>query len=212
MKHEGGSLLLLPWIGSTKIFAHSKKYMYSGLSSKTGFCINVHPIKSGRKLIFSTKGHIEEKPKQTRKSRQGMEKGAFREYHACEHKLVALLYEGAPITEKSLGEAPKNLFLCGSTVISMVVALLIMTGLSLSPLFASHFLIYAISLCGIIVILTLALNPIPEIHILLSTLLIIPPIAEYIFFLRNPRSSIIKEGVELGKQIERQLAEWEQNP
>ena len=207
--------MLLPWIESTKIFAHLKKYSYAGSSHKTGFYIEARNIQKNLTATFYTKGYVREKDRQTHepKHRELEEDIPWQEYHACEHKLIALLYEGTPITKDALKNAPKNSFACGSAAITslwtlkaiIVVSLVLSWLLSFSaaPLFISFFSVLFILVTNILSI---------KMRILFTALLIVPPIAEYFLFLRNPRSSIIEEGVELGKQIKAQLAEWEQIP
>lgn len=210
--------MLLPWIHSTKIFARSKKYNYWGNSCKTGFHIDVQNIKSGIISTFYTEGYSQGKTDQPYEPQMNKlrENIPWQEYHACEHKLIALLYEGVPITKETLKSAPKNSYRCGSVlttfiyeckIITVVTIILTLLSLTMELHLAMPIIFFLCFFAGIIAIDSMG----KKMRLLSATLLILPPIAEYFLFLNNPRDSIIEEGVELGKQIENQLAEWAQS-
>lgn len=154
-----------------------------------------------------------------------MESREFLEYHGCEHKLIAVLNSGLEPTEENIRKAPKNLIVCGSSFLSFILTTSAMIGLALLT-HNNIFLIMSASgiaalIIGVIagrfaVFLDRRLSkdlskkflcygftiPLSIFLTSLITISTVPILFEYLFCVRNPRTSIIKEGLELAMQIQ----------
>lgn len=109
-------------------------------------------------------------------------KGAL-EYHACEHKVIALLERDLSLTLENLKKMPSLMIGCGTVIQTFFILFPILLPLSLLFLTSKTTLF----IVGIIILMVI--------------LLLSPPLMQFFFFLRKPSEDKLKEALEVAKAI-----------
>jgi len=119
--------------------------------------------------------------------------GKMWEYHACEHKVLHLLYERLEPTIENLKKMPKTSLRCGNTPLALIV------------LFICFVVLTSFLYFGDLKFLPQLIYKIPPLIVILDSSVSLAFILHPFLTLKEPRESILQEGVEIAKKASENL-------
>lgn len=140
------------------------------------------------------------------------------QYHGVEHKVGCLIEAGLEPTYENLCRVPKNFYRCSFTDLSYTYTLYALVGISVLANWTVVLWLIAASRMYEAVVITLTKRLLPPgspyrgkiqrcavlPRNVLSAILILPALLQYLFAIREPSEEILQEGLELAQKIYRE--------